>query len=466
MSAVEDSVSKSEELVGDEHVAVEGGSAPAADGGAAAGAVDGADGELSLAAAADAADKKLRVIIIGGGMCGLTAALSLRQAGADVCVYERDEHLHSRPQGSDIGLRSTGLKAMESVGAAAPIVAWVKENGALGRDFHFCKPDGKVLARMHSQEGMHSAYGSSPVKRGVLRAALLEQLPEECVQWNKKLVDLEEDADGVTARFEDGSSAHGDVLLGCDGVNSATRRLWLGDKLTYLGFSMIRGFIKGDDLLSELGTADTYLLAEPGQSMFVAQNSKRAEEETEVRWALSFASEAESFDDKGFATDADALLQQAMRRTEHWAEPIKALVAATPKESLKLRNHYDRPAVTSAEDAPWVSKRITLLGDAAHPMTPYRGEGGNNALSDGAAVGPLLMSQEHSSLEAALLAVNDDMWRRSSQHVRNSRQSFEMAHAEDVWRKYTTFGWMMAIVQRPWATLGAIAAGVAMIIAL
>jgi 2-polyprenyl-6-methoxyphenol hydroxylase-like FAD-dependent oxidoreductase len=337
------------------------------------------------------------VAIIGGGMGGLCLANGLKKAGISVAVYERDQSPDSRPQGYRIHIDPQGSRALHE---CLPQHLWDLFRSTGG---DFSQGFSVVTQQLHELLNLRRIGGTGDtiarhrsISRITLRRILLAGL-EHDVHFNKRFLRYEETSDGaICAHFEDGSSARADLLVAADGVNSLVRKQYLPHaEPTDTGVVGIGGTIPLTDGVMALAP---HLVVPPTAcSMFMAM-WKRSGEAAQTLRRLGIEGPLPGDEDylilalggrpDFFGLDNQATgsrLKDALRRTvAGWHPSLRKLVEMIDEEQLFLN-----PVRTAPRPVPWESTQITLLGDAIHSMTPYRGVGGNIALKDAA----LLSSQ-------------------------------------------------------------------------
>lgn len=307
----------------------------------------------------------MKTIVIGAGIGGLTTALALKQKGIDVDVYERSPVLTD--VGAGISLWPNALKALYQLGLRPALdgVSFVSMDGAVRNS------DGTVLSRTTADQFI--ARLGLPVvvfHRADLLAVLVDAARDIAIHTGHEARDVEQDADGVTVRFANGAGARGDVLIGADGLRSVVRdRLGVPGALKYSGYTAWRGiapFETAGLMAGEtLGSGQRFGLAPiHGNRVYwyatdnVNEGQREPPIETKTRLTRLFGD---------------------------WHQPIPELIRSTAEDTILRNDIYDRDPVER-----WGSGRITLLGDAAHPMTPNLGQGACQAIEDALVLSHLL----------------------------------------------------------------------------
>lgn len=351
------------------------------------------------------------VIVAGGGIGGLTLAQGLRKAGVSVAVYERDRHRVDRVQGFRIHINPHGSAALHELLPATLFDAFVATSGNGGNEFSFVTEQLKELLRLEEEittrgsgapEGSH--YG---VSRITLRQILLAGL-DDIVHYDKRFERYERRADGrLTAHFADGGTATGDVLVGADGGNSAVRQQYLphADRVETGIVTIVGKYALTPEsrrrLPAEFLRGPCSIMPPRGCGMFVAPhefdrtpdapdgvggNDGAAElhpgalfDNTQpyVFWAFA-AKRADYRTDRPLESLSGAELHDLARTMINgWGGQLRRLVDETDTATVTLL-----PIGTSKPVEPWPTTTVTLIGDAIHSMTPFRGIGANTALRD------------------------------------------------------------------------------------
>src|SRR5215470_8491372 len=332
----------------------------------------------------------LQVMVIGAGTGGLALAHGLVGSGIAVRVFERDHNLTERAQGYRLTINTRGARALQSCLPKANfdhhVAASAKVSTAVSFFDHQLR---RLLFVEVPNTEQTDPYAACPISRVALRQILAEGL-EDTVAYGKTFQSFEKTQGGrIVARFEDGSSAEGDILVGADGAASRVRRQLLPDaKRVETGVVMVMGKVPLDPLVrreapSAVFKGPTLVLGPGGCSMFAGaveypppQGSDYDREEY-VMWGLS--AHHESFGLASAAGEvalADARAAVLAQMTD-WSPNLRRLVERADTSSLTSLAVKSSVAV-----APWATSRVTLLGDALHNMTPFRGIGANTALRD------------------------------------------------------------------------------------
>lgn len=315
----------------------------------------------------------MRVLIIGGGIGGLAAAVALRQAGHEPAVFERAPEL--REIGAGITLWTNAVRVLHrlGVGAAVEKVATPLRASEL-RTWR-----GKLLTGMDlGTLGDRIGFPSVGVHRADLQRALTGANVPGTVRLAATAVTFQQDESGVTVRFADGQTQRGDLLVIADGIRSNLRTLIHGShKPRYAGYTAWRAVTRIDR--PEVPVGSTLLAIGRGSQFgYLPIGNGRT-----YWFATANAPEGER-DVPGATKDRLAA------RFAGWYAPVPAVIAATDESAIIRTDIHDRPPARV-----WGTGRVTLLGDAAHPTTPNLGQGACLAIEDAFVLARCLLQTAH-----------------------------------------------------------------------
>jgi len=338
----------------------------------------------SASSAASAPARSPVALVVGGGIAGLTAALFLRRAGVQARVFE------AYPRMSDVagvlGIASNGMNVLKSLGLHERLAACAAGLTAM----QFANSQGKILGTTPLQG--QAKYGVDGVV--CTRLALHQVLHEACAEqgieilYSKKLADVAESDEGVTATFEDGSSAQGLFLIGADGLRSRTRSLLFPDaKLEYTGLVGLGGGVPLDELTEE----QRALLPAPGTMRLVlgpvgffglADFGRDPDSGKPVCGWWSYVPDSTFRSKEELAALTPPELRQLLLSVHSdWSSPIPELIIRATQEAAPMPiarvSISDLPVLSS-----WTRGRVLLIGDAAHAIPPSSGQGASQALED------------------------------------------------------------------------------------
>ena len=317
----------------------------------------------------------LTIAVIGAGIGGLTAALALRQAGFDVDVYEQAPELTEVGGGINMG-----PNAVRILLAARPRRRARPRGGAAAQH-----APAALAGRPHAAAG-----AAQPALRRALRRAapdpaprrparvIASGFPAERIHLGHRLVGLEDKGDRVEARFDNGARTTADVLVGADGIHSTVRAALFGEEAPrFAGCVAYRGLVPAEriaDLGLELGPQSW---VGPGGHL-VHYFVSRGRLLNFVGWTEHDTWNREDWTDR-------ATVDRALAAFDGWHEQVRRIIAAA--DTCFVWALFDRDPLPR-----WSVGRMTLLGDACHPMYPFMGQGAAQAIEDGAALAACLVA--------------------------------------------------------------------------
>jgi len=359
------------------------------------------------------------IAIVGGGPGGLTLARLLQQSGAQVAVYERDRDRRARIQGSALDLHeNSGLAALQAAGLIDAF--WANHRPDLDR-LRLTDAKGTVL---HDHSRRIFGAGKRPeIERGPLRDILLDSLQPGSMQWDCKLESAETQGQQVLLRFAGGKTALADIAIGSDGANSRLRELVTSIRPEYVGVSLVEGLIPAaEQTIPELWD----LL---GGSALIALGGERT-------IGLGTKPDGSVLLYAGLKTDGDAERQNLEEASspdqrvawfhanfKGWSELWEPLF----RQAVSM---VWRPLLVCPMNQHWEPKpNVTLVGDAAHVMPPYAGEGVNMAMLDALVLSKFLLGEDMPS--GAIAAYEAEMFARMRSMTADTMVNTEMFYAPD-----------------------------------
>lgn len=314
------------------------------------------------------------ITIIGAGIGGLAAALSLQRQGFRVTVYERSTELSELGAGTII--TPNAMHGLDFLGVGASI----RKPANLAGNLEFRHYKTGRLLRQRIATDIAAKYGAPvcQVHRADLHYALSTAVLANdpgCLRLDHALVDLSQGDDRVVARFANGAVADGEALIGCDGVRSVVREKIHGaEPVTYVGQVAFRAIVTLDQLPRDVSLQARCVYIGPDR-MFMHYGLRNRS----LMNIVAIAKQSE-WQREHWATCADVSELSYLYRDFH--SRVLAMIASIKSDALVKWGLHDREPLSC-----WTVGRVSLLGDAAHPFTPFLGQGACMAIEDGVVLG-------------------------------------------------------------------------------
>ncbi|MFI5610499.1 FAD-dependent oxidoreductase [Amycolatopsis sp. NPDC051903] len=397
----------------------------------------------------------VRVAVVGGGTGGLCLAHGLVRAGVDVAVYERSRTRTERLQGYRVHIDPRGAAALHECLPASSWDRFLATTGSAAHEFAFVTEQLRALAVLREPPAADPAAAHHSVSRISLHQVLSAGL-EGILWYDKEFVRYETGPKDVTLHFADGTTASADLVIGADGANSRVR----GQLLPHAhrvdtGIVMIAGKAPVEAAAGRFTAGPVYVVAPPGCGLFTAPHlfpESAVNDETAAVDPVLFDNTG-SYVMWGYGArnlpaavselDGAGLRARVLDLIRDWHPEVRALVSASPDASVSRL-----PILTSVPVRAWSSGPVTLLGDAAHSMTPFRGIGANTALRDAQVLCRKLTSGTEPSV--AVAEYEREMRKYADKAVRASARSAEQFVSESRLRRalMRTMFRMMGAVQK------------------
>ncbi len=348
--------------------------------------------------------KLRKILIAGAGIGGLTLGITLQRLGFEVEIYEKASCL--LPIGWGLAIAPNALLALRQIDLDKSVL----QAGHKVRRVQMKTWQGKMLKEV-PLDALEARVGGCVVtiNRGCLHQILLAAFGESGLHLGNGATGYKEENTQVVLTLENGREVEGDLLIGADGVGSAVRRKLFPHARMQYRYTAWRGLCTQDNLLTD----GTYLsVLGCGIRFGCTPVGDRT-----ISWYASYPTLP------GQAI-ADSLQAALLGRYQDWCSPVSEIIASTPDSSILQTDIYDAEPLLS-----WSSQRVTLLGDAAHPMTPDMNQGAGQTIEDAIILASAL--QKSFTLQSGLHLYESYRIKRTSKIVKQSRQSGQMEHAQN-----------------------------------
>lgn len=355
----------------------------------------------------------MKVIVIGAGVGGTSAALALQKLGHEVVVYDRMRE--NRPVGAALSLWSNGVKVLNWLGLGPQVAAL---GGRMDDMAYYDGHTGDELCRFSlSPVTEQTGQRPYPVARADLQALMMDAVGPANIHLGRQLVAVADDGETVTATFADGSTDTADLLIGADGARSlvrdyVTEPTGIRPERRYSGYVNYNGLVAADERIGPLDQWTTYV-----------GDGKRCAVMPVAGDRFYFFVDVPG--PSGVVEDRMAALEHAFGQ---WGAPgVRALLdGIDPDESLNRVEIWDIDPFDT-----WVRGRVAILGDAAHNTAPDIGQGACSALEDSFALG-IVFATSTLGIEDSLKRYERIRTERAGDLVLRARKRAQETHAFDV----------------------------------
>lgn len=329
-------------------------------------------------------ENKLKVAVVGAGMGGLAVAATLRQVGVDVEVYEQASRFGRI--GAGIQMMPNSMKVLRGIGVEDKL-----RQVAFAPFSHLNRvgDTGEIMRELPMPEALYGAPYLC-MHRADLHDALASVVPSDIIHLNKKLTGLEQDGGPVTLQFSDGTTATADAVIGADGVHSVVRDIVVGpDAPVHKGRIAYRAVFRADLMGGfDIGPSRTKWWGKDRHIVIYYT----ARDKSELYFVTSVPEDAGWMTKESWSAKGD--VNELREAYAGFHQDVRNVLNACPD--------CHKWAILEREPLPtWSKGRVALLGDSAHPMTPYMAQGAATSIEDSAIMARCLKDVGASDIEAA-----------------------------------------------------------------
>ena len=352
----------------------------------------------------------MKVVIIGAGMGGMSAAIALRRIGIETAVYERVTE--NKPVGAAISVWSNGVKCLNYLGLQEETA---QLGGIVETMSYVDAHTGETMCRF-SMQPLIDEVGQRPypIARAELQSMLMQAYGMDDINFGMKMISVTDGPESATATFADGTTVTADVIIGADGASSITREYVLGGPVTrrYAGYVNYNGLVDTDDRIGPATEWTTYVGEGKRVSVMPVAGG---------RFYFFF----DVVEPEGTPYERGTAREVLRGHFADWAPGVQTLIDKLDPQTTNRVEILDLDPFHT-----WVKGRVAVLGDAAHNTTPDIGQGGCSAMED--AIELQWAFKDHpDDVHAALAAYQAARTERAGELVLRARKRCDVTHAKD-----------------------------------
>ncbi|MFG2563323.1 FAD-dependent monooxygenase [Streptomyces sp. NPDC048496] len=356
---------------------------------------------------------QMRVAVAGAGIAGLAFAVALRRAGIDCHIYEQAERLAEVGAGVQVAPNATRLLRRLGLRDRLRTIAVTPQAIEMRR-----WDDGTLLQRTPLGDPCHRRFGAPyyTVHRADLHNSLLSLIPPDRVHLGARCVAVTQNADAAQLHLPDGTTVAADLVVGADGIHSVAREQLVADRPRYSGQTIYRGLVPAERV--------PYLLTEPRVQLWFGPDQHCVCYPVSSGRQVSFGATVAASGWREESWSARGDVAELAAAYAGWDEDVTRLIGAA--DTVSRWALHDRESIDRLS-----SGRVTVIGDAAHPMLPFQAQGANQAIEDAVVLAICLADAGAGGLSAALRRYERIRLPRTTRIQHQSRDNAKTFHLAD-----------------------------------